>query len=160
MNVISESGMFVTKFYIEFKDCNDKLVFKSVTGSSRNKDRQAANTEALEEALLSVKDLNYKFEGNSTESVIESTEVIQSVPVVKSVVVSENALFAQPIENGFQLVDKTPKVVLKMFKTTEKDYFIATSESKNGVLFKKNNEWFFEYYLNEKLVSEKLSIKF
>lgn len=160
MNVISESGMFVTKFYIEFKDCNDKLVFKSVTGSSRNKDRQAANTEALEEALLSVKDLNYKFEGNSAKPIIESTEVIQSVPVVKSVVVSENALFAQPIENGFQLVDKTPKVVLKMYKTTEKDYFIAMSESKNGVLFKKNNEWFFEYYLNEKLVSEKLSIKF
>ena len=159
-NVVDESGMFVTKLYIEFKDCNDTVIFKSAIGSSRTKDRKTAYNEAMEKALLSVKNLNYKFEGKKTEKIAKVTNTEASNSIEKTQVVNENSLFAQPITNGYQLVDTTPKVVLKMFKTSQPDYYTATSDSKNGVVFKKNNEWFFEYYVNEKLVSEKLSIKF
>lgn len=76
------------------------------------------------------------------------------------VTTGEQTLFAQPIANGYQLVDTTPKVVLKMYKTSQADSYTAMGDGKNGVVFKKGNDWFFEYYQNDKLVSEKLSIKF
>jgi hypothetical protein len=40
------------------------------------------------------------------------------------------------------------------------DYFIAEDGAINGVVFKKNEEWFYEYYKDNKLVSQKLQIKF
>jgi hypothetical protein len=69
-------------------------------------------------------------------------------------------LYAQPIENGYQLVDATPKLVLKIFNTSQPDYFTAVSEAKNGVVFKKEGVWYFEYYENSVLKSDKLNIKF
>jgi hypothetical protein len=69
-------------------------------------------------------------------------------------------LFAQPVANGYQLVDTTPKVVLKMYRTSQTDSYTAVSDTKNGVVFKKGEEWIFEYYQNDQLVSEKLNIKF
>jgi hypothetical protein len=40
------------------------------------------------------------------------------------------------------------------------DYFIADDGVSNGVVFRKNGEWFFEYYKDNKLISQKLQIKF
>jgi hypothetical protein len=42
--------------------------------------------------------------------------------------VNENTLFAQPIANGYQLVDSTPKVVLKMYRTSQPDSYSANGE--------------------------------
>ena len=69
-------------------------------------------------------------------------------------------LYAQPIANGYQLVDGTPKVVMKIYKTSNSSTFSAVKETTQGVLLMKNNQWFFEYYENEKLVSEKINVKF
>ena len=160
-NLIEDNGLLITKVYLVFNDCNGATVFKSAVGTSRQKNRKVAYTEALETSLLSVKALNYKFNGKT----VNSNQIVSTVD--KSVTaddkqknIYEQVLFAQTISNGFQLVDTTPKVVLKMFKTSQPDYYTATSDSKNGVVFKKNNEWFFEYYVNEKRIVEKLNIKF
>ena len=160
VDVVNVSGLFSTKLYVVFKDCKKAIIYQSAVGSSKVKDYKTAYTEALEEALQSVKVLNYKFEGKKMEEVGPALK--QSVPVAveKTEIVMENALFAQPIANGFQLIDTTPKVVLKIFRTSQADYYTATSETKNGVVFKKNGEWFFEYYVNDQLISEKLTIKF
>lgn len=156
--IVSESTMFLTKLYIVFKDCNNAVVFQSNVGTSKVKDRKEAYKEALDEALKSVKDVNYKFTG--IKKAVSDNKVEAPVLVEKIDVVNENSLFAQPITNGFQLIDTTPKVILKIFRTSQLDYYTATSDTKNGLVFKKNNEWFFDYYLNDKLISEKLIIKF
>jgi len=157
-------GFLITKLEITFTDCNNKVVFTSEVGKSKEKDRKKAYTEALNEAFESVKALNYKYNGTQLASTGATKPVVataQPVEVIKhDVIVNPNQLFAQPIANGFQLVDTTPKLILKMFKTSQADYYTAVSDTKNGVVFKKNNEWFFEYYENDKLVSEKLDIKF
>lgn len=67
-------------------------------------------------------------------------------------------LYAQPIDNGFQLVDSTPKVLYKIKSTSSPDVFIVTSV--NGTLTKKGNNWLLEYYENDLLKSEILNIKF
>lgn len=69
-------------------------------------------------------------------------------------------LYAQPIPNGYQLIDTTPKKVLTLLKTSQPDYFIANTGSSNGIVYKKDGAWYYEYYKNEKLVSQHLEIKF
>lgn len=161
VNVIDTGNFLTTKLQITFTDCNNNVVFTSQVGDSKEKDRKVAYVEALTEAFESVRALNYKYNGNKSVSKSDGKVAEQPVEVVKQEVkINSNQLFAQAISNGFQLVDTTPKVVLKMFKTSQTDYYTAVSDSKNGVVFKKNNEWFFEYYKNDKLVSEKLDIKF
>lgn len=164
VNVKDLGGFLITKLQITFTDCNDQVVFTSQEGKSKEKDRKTAYTEALTQALASVEALNYKYNGSKPDlapqakvNVVEEkmVELVQT-----EVKVNPNQLFAQAIANGFQLVDTTPKIVLKMLKTSQADYFTAVSDTKNGVVFKKNNEWFFEYYEKDKLVSEKLAIKF
>jgi hypothetical protein len=94
---------------------------------------------------------------------VAPTTAVSAVPAkVAPVETSQPAgtLYAQAIANGYQLIDTTPKVVLTLVKTSAQDYFIASNASANGVVLKKNGEWFFEYYKDGKLVSEKLLIKF
>lgn len=68
--------------------------------------------------------------------------------------------YAQPNERGFQLVDATPKIVLLLQKTSRDDVFIGVRNQISGVVYTRNNQWYFEYYHDHKLVSEKLNIKF
>ncbi|MCM5661756.1 hypothetical protein [Galbibacter mesophilus] len=67
-------------------------------------------------------------------------------------------LYAQPIANGYQLVDTTPKVVFKITKTTQPNYYII--QGRNGFVYKKDGQWIAEYYEGETLKQEALNIKF
>lgn len=69
-------------------------------------------------------------------------------------------LYAQAIANGYQLIDTTPKIVLTLLKTSAENYYIASNATVNGIVLKKNQDWFFEYYKDGMLVSEKLQVKF
>lgn len=158
--IVNESTMFLTKLYVVFKDCNNATVFQSDIGKSKVKAKKEAYNEALEDALKSVKAVNYKFIGKKSAAKIGDSISEAKVNTAKTDVVNENVLFAQPIPNGFQLIDASPKVILKMYQTSIQEYYLANSGAKNGVVFKKGNQWFFEYYQNEKLISEQLTIKF
>ncbi|RDI12258.1 hypothetical protein [Flavobacterium sp. AG291] len=160
-NVKNDSGLLSTKLVIELKNCDGKVVFTSAEGTSKEKAYQKAYYQALREASQSVAQLDYKYSGKNDKPV----KAAASVPAHQQAATPEtvnntNQLFAQPIANGYQLVDSTPKVILKIYKTSQQDSYTAVSETKNGVVFKKGNDWVFEYYQNDKLVSEKLNIKF
>jgi allophanate hydrolase subunit 1 len=73
---------------------------------------------------------------------------------------NQKTLYAQPTANGFQLIDSSPKVIFKIYNSSRNDCFIATKSNIQGVLIEKNNQWFFEYYQNDALVSEKVAVKF
>jgi hypothetical protein len=49
---------------------------------------------------------------------------------------------------------------MTLFKTSVQDCFIADNGQSKGVVLKKDGKWFFEYYNNDKLISEGLLIKF
>ncbi|MHA3787318.1 hypothetical protein ACX0HA_03840 [Flavobacterium hauense] len=159
-NVDEKGGLLSTALTITLKDCSGKTVFTSIEGKSKQKSYQKAYYEALREASQSIGQLNYKYAGKDTP--VKAAVIIPSTQqaVAPTIVNNENQLFAQPIANGYQLVDNTPKVILKIYKTSQQDSFTAVSDTKNGVVFKKGNDWVFEYYLNDKLISEKLNIKF
>jgi hypothetical protein len=160
-DVLNESGLMSTTLVIVLKNCEGKTVFTSVEGKSREKAFQKAYYAALREASVSVEQLNYKYSGKNGGTTKAAAPVVAHQQAATPVTVNnENQLFAQPITNGYQLVDNTPKVVLKIYKTSQQDSYTAVSDTKNGVVFKKGNDWIFEYYQNDNLVSEKLNIKF
>ncbi|MEL4306532.1 hypothetical protein [Joostella sp. CR20] len=84
---------------------------------------------------------------------------VQSVKIVTGTNSTDaQTLFAQPTATGFQLVDMTPKVVFKITKTTQPNYFLI--KDKNGFLYQKDGKWIAEYYEGETLKQETLNIKF
>lgn len=160
-DVVKEGGFLRTNLSIVLRDCQNHEVFKSRIGSSKEKEHKKAYYEALRGASESVKALEYKYSGNESATDVTSMSKTNSSTPAKAVeVVNQNMLFAQPIANGYQLVDASPKVVLKIYRTSQPDSFTAVSDTKNGVVFKRGNDWFFEYYKDDKLISEKLEIKF
>ena len=169
-DVGSESGFLVTKLYITLKDCNGKVVFKSAVGKSKEKEYQVAYTEALTESFASVYALKYKYNGSKaqvqpmkTQIPAVATTVEKSVTAQATVAIDTkeaNLLYAQATPTGFQLIDSTPKVVMKLLKTSQPNSFIAVKDAIQGSLILKDNQWFFEYYQNDTLMSEKVAVKF
>ncbi|WP_291150389.1 hypothetical protein [Flavobacterium sp. UBA7680] len=171
IDVKRDNAFLVTKLFIQFKDCYGKVIYTSETGKSREKDYEVAYKESLEGAFVSVIALHYKYNGKTVSSTSPAVvaQAVTPVAAVASTHVEEkpvvnlsdpNLLYAQPTENGFQLIDKTPKVVMKLLKTSRADSFIAIKDGIQGSLNAKDNQWYFEYYQNDKLISEKVSVKF
>lgn len=161
-DVLENNNMFSTKLTVVLKDCQGKVLFTSKEGINKEKEYKVSYNLALREALNSMKSIQYKYAG---DKLVEEKTVVQEtkVEIQNQSLNSENSvssqLFAQPISNGFQLINAEPKVIYKIYKTSVKDLYIATKGNLQGVLISKNNEWFFEYYQNEKLVSEKVEVK-
>ena len=151
VDVLSNGNMFVTKLSVVLKDCKNTVLFTSLEGKSQEKDYLISYNQALREAFNSFDALHYKY-NDSDVSKISNT--------INDVSLSQIALFAQPIVNGFQLIDSTPKVIMKIYKTSSPICFIANKNNIQGVLISKDNQWFFEYLYNSNLVSEKVEVKF
>ncbi|AWX43824.1 hypothetical protein HME9304_00815 [Flagellimonas maritima] len=69
-------------------------------------------------------------------------------------------LYAQPIENGYQLVDSAPKVRMKLIETSIENVFLIDYKGISGVVLKKENRWFLEYLEGGTKKIEELNIKF
>ena len=169
-DVKRDNGFLVTKLFVEFRDCYGKVVFTSQVGKSKEKEYESAYRESLEMAFVSINALQYKYNGKSANTVKTVTAsvpaTVQTVTAAATAsapvadITDPNLLYAQPTENGYQLIDKTPKVVMKLLKTSRPDSFIAIKDGIQGSLNAKDNQWFFEYYKNDQLVSEKVVVKF
>jgi hypothetical protein len=171
----------VTNLTLLLKDCQGNVIFKSKEGKSREKEFPVAYDGALKDAFLSLNDVPYKYDStamaqaqqpvaapatpaSTTPASTTSTPATQTpaspAPAVAAPGEITGTLYAQATPSGYQVVDTTPKKVLTLFKTSMDDLFMADAGGANGVVFKKNGEWFFEYYKENKLVSQKLEIKF
>lgn len=131
------------------------------------KEKETIPEEVKEEvALKESNEVAKTIEIKQDDKVIDNIEK-QQVEDVKNEVeakelpeleASTNLLYAQANPYGFQLVDSTPKVVYILLKTSRADVYIL--KNKNGILFKKDNEWIVEYYEVNELVKQVLEIKF
>jgi hypothetical protein len=163
--VVQKKGFFVTNLSLLLKDCQGNIIFKSKEGKSREKEFPVAFDMALKDAFSSLNDVPYKYDSTivTQQQQPAATPAIPSsapAPASSAVTAITGTLYAQAMPNGYQLIDTTPKKVLTLLKTSMPDYFIAEAGTSNGIVFKKNEEWFFEYYKGDKLVSQKLEIKF
>ncbi|MCF8320928.1 MAG: hypothetical protein K9I35_06955 [Flavobacterium sp.] len=160
VDVKSNSNLFVTKMTVVLKDCKNLVLFTSTDGKSREKELLVAYNQALREAFNSFDKLNYKYSSNVNSSVNNNGNDKSNI---KSPNVNSNqTLFAKPLgANLFQLLTNDtdiPNLVLTIAKTNNPLIFIVEEAMRQGVVYKNNNEWIFDYYENEKLISEKLNI--
>ena len=154
-DVIQDKSMFVTKVKVALKDCKKKVVFETQFGSSREKEFAVAYNQAFRESGKSFDKLNYKYNGKNISSITQ-----EPPKTIVAEINSETFYFAQPTANGFQVVDSEPKVIMKLYTTSQKNVFLGIRGVTNGVLISKENHWFFEYYEGGKLVSESWNLKF
>ena len=167
--VLDKSSMFKIKVILELRDCNGKLLYTSEEGVSRLKEFKKGFQEAIRNAHASMNDVFYKpflLETISKDKkeiklevelpVINNIEAAQVSPINNLAI--PTTLYAQPKENGFQLINSTPTVVFVILKTKAKDVFIL--KDKNGVLYKKEGIWIAEFYKNSVLIEKKYQVKF
>ncbi|MBO9564015.1 MAG: hypothetical protein J7621_14625 [Niastella sp.] len=171
--VAQRKAIFATNLTLTLKDCQGNVIFKSKEGKSREKDWATSYNEALTDAFKSLADVPYTYAGPAattsprpietpatTQPITQPATPVTTTPATPESKEATGTLYAQATANGFQLIDTTPKIVMSLLKTSAADSFIATKGTSNGIVFKKNGEWVFEYYLENKLIAEKLLIKF
>lgn len=145
-DVESDSNFFTTKVRVILKNCKGKTIFISEQATSKEKDWAKSYNLTIREAFKSLDDLHYKY--------------VAPTPVTSQSASNNSMLTAQPVKNGYQLTDSNSNVVMKLFKTSSSERYTAMRGDVAGELTLRNGEWFFEYYQNEKLVSEKVAVKF
>ena len=106
------------------------------------------NKESNKEPIKVVQEVN-----------VSATAVI--LPKKKLKVSTENTyetLYAQPNENGYQLVNTKPSIVFVLLKTNTPQKYII--KDKNGTLTKNGEVWIAEYYENGVLTTKRFQVKF
>lgn len=167
LDLIKESTFIMTKLTLVFKDCYGVAILKSGIGKSREKQFEIAYKEALDNAFMSLNSSANSTDNSNSVLQNKPSELILQTPTITAIeteAVIENKtaslLYAQPTSFGYQLIDSEPKVILKIYKTSNPASYIAFKGNLQGVLVAKENQWLFEYYQNDNLVSEKVDVKF
>ena len=145
LNYAYDSSVSIEKEILEKPD--NKVIIPVIV----DKPSDTKMTNAPEEKLLL----------DETETVMEveledvSKVSTQSIGIVSAI---PTVLYAQDKSYGYQLVDSAPSVVYLLQKTSLKDVYIL--KNKNGIVYKKNDIWMAEYYENDELIQNELTIKF
>lgn len=136
---------------------NNKNVVTVIKKDVETKNEVAQEIQKLKEEIQSLKKENKEvIEVVETKAEVEEIVV---VPVKETVIEgASNVLYAQVIENGFQLVDSSPKVVYRIKSTNLDNVFLV--ENKSAIIYKKGDDWILEFYSNNVLKQETLNIKF
>jgi hypothetical protein len=181
--VLDKSSMFKVKVIIELRDCSNKILYTSDEGVSKLKEFKKGFQEAIRNAHASMNDIAYEpflleTIGKDKKEIVtvnpvlvkEGKEVKLEVelPVINNIeaaqispinnIVLSTTLYAQPKENGFQLINLKPQVVFVILNTSVKGVFVI--KDKNGLLYKKGENWIAEFYENGKLIEKKYQVKF
>ncbi|MEP5339292.1 MAG: hypothetical protein ABJL44_08510 [Algibacter sp.] len=132
------------------------------------KNEVAANE--IQKLKEEIQTLKKQKEAKAAKAIASKPEIVAPVKkefvkvkevAVKTVVVTtakSGVLYAQETENGYQLVDSSPKVIYKIKNTSLNKVFLV--EGKNAIIYKKGDNWITEYYVGNTLKQETLNIKF
>ncbi|MBJ6366849.1 hypothetical protein [Snuella sedimenti] len=130
-DVIKDSGLFKTKLTVELKDCNDRVVYTSEIGESREKEYAKAYNEALRAAFKSFEALNYKYQPKITNTVaVQAVEA--KAEVSKEIATLKEEIASLKREKQAEVTEtKVATVPVKAIKSVES----SAIESVSGVLY-------------------------
>jgi hypothetical protein len=128
------------------------------------KDTGEASTKEIQKLKEEIKALKEKKQ--KEEVVVNTKEIVVEKPPkkeleVKKMVVEEptvNVLYAQKIGNGYQIVDKTPKVVMILLVTNLANVFLV--KGKDAIVYKEDGLWYHSWNDGKLATIETLNIKF
>lgn len=159
-DVVENNTLFVSKLEVVLTDCQNNIVQTSFEGTSREKDYNKAYNEALRIALISLRGSLKIKNSNQKPNIVEKPIVKVETLDAEVKTFKEGELYALPISNGYKIVDSAPTVIYLIHTTSNESVFIASKGEVKGVFMKKINGWFFDYYQNDILISEKVEVKF
>jgi hypothetical protein len=140
------------------------------SGAINTNSLEAKELEELKKEVEALKAEKEKVKMISEGQGLEiNTAVKSSVKEVKDVVIvtvvpkielssKMDILYAQPIENGFQVVDTQPKKVMILLDTGTPDVFIV--KGKDAIVYKKNGSWVYALNSGEDLKLSSINLKF
>ena len=144
---------------VSFK--NDVKQLKESKASNANDYKDAKESKMVIEQKATETEQLYK---DKTPIASNMTKGEKSAPEFKQLEIKkpneDEVWYAQSTENGYQFVDSTPKIRMKLLKSSADNVYMAQSDERNGMVYEKDEQWIFEYYENGELVQEKLNIKF
>jgi hypothetical protein len=179
---VEVKGTFKTKATIKLLDCYDNLVYLSEEGISKEKEFRKAYNLAIRDASNSFEGLNYKYipkdndkiskakesdhkkeEINVENQTLKETKEPTKLPLESSkellVEEAESFLNAQPIPNGYKLINTLSKEVeFIIYRSDIENTFII--KDKSGIIFKKDNGWVRQYVDKQRTILEFLDIRF
>ncbi|MGB5228171.1 MAG: hypothetical protein WBN55_07895 [Eudoraea sp.] len=130
----------------------------------KKKEEKELKEVKIEEQKKSLGVTNVNSNQTSAEIVPENKAIASAVVTTEIAEIPNmedpEVWYAQQIPNGYQLVDSTPKIRLKVYKTSMPNIYIGINEKTKGLVYSKNSKWYFEYYELDKLQIEELAIKF
>ncbi|ENA1794192.1 hypothetical protein ABF176_001004 [Flavobacterium psychrophilum] len=174
VNVLGENTLFSTRIKIEFKNCKQLVLFTTDLGESREKELGKGYNQALLLALKSFDKARYKFSGKTyydeeAQEKIKSRDVHSISSEVTKITKSEKGVTYEKVtkqdalvtsEVFVKVVNQANQQELLLYKTSREGIYLCNQNGKNGVVFAKDEVWFFEYLENGKLISEKLDVNF
>jgi len=90
----------------------------------------------------------------------QTYKAIKPKPALFTGDTKSEVLYAQPIQNGYQLVDSVPKIRYKLVESSIQNLYLVEEGDKKGIIFQKEGKWLLEYVENGIRVVEELNIKF
>ncbi|WP_136668906.1 hypothetical protein [Flavobacterium sp. H122] len=153
---VEENTMFVTKIKFVFKDCYGTVLFSTDLGESREKEYAVSYNLAAIQALKTFEKAKYKYSGKT----YFDEEAQEKLKKIDKVEVAEVKVLTQKNELFYKITDKLSSTELTLYRTSKPDLFLTTFKGRNGIVLYKESTWFFEFVDGEKVVSEKLDIKF
>lgn len=114
-----------------------------------------SNTEPSSVSATSANNTAVASGSSQTAAAVAAAPLLVANPVEKTI--DQGVLYAQEIENGYQLVDSTPKVVYKALATSVKDVYLI--KDADGIIYKTADGWVAEFYEDGQLKRILLTIK-
>ncbi len=68
--------------------------------------------------------------------------------------------YAQKLPDGYQLVDRSPKIRMRLFNSSLPDVYLAENDRSHGLVYKRGGRWIYEYYENGERTEKELHIEF
>jgi hypothetical protein len=144
------------QFYNYTYKADPKIVALPTSTSNNSVDQ---NVEDPKKAQSEIDRLKQEVAALKEKKNVEET-IIEPVAYDKRLEHSESSkvLFAQAIENGFQVVDHTPKVVMILLETPKANTFIVKDQ--NAIVYKEDGFWYLSKNDGTSTSLETLDIKF
>ncbi len=152
---------------LNYKYSAKEIARKSVIVASEEDDseveRLKAKIEKLESESKTVKEIEMPKKAETKVIEPEITEVKETIAEKKeeqpnNVKASNNVFYAQVIDGGYQIVDSTPKVVMKLYSTGKQNTFIV--EDQNAIVYEEDGFWYISEREGSTTSTRVLNIKF
>jgi hypothetical protein len=164
VDVVEDNKFMSTRLQIAVYDCQRHEITLSNFGVSKEKEYKKAYQLAFREAekSLVIENLTIK-QPEVKKDAVQKTSTLTSIKFNEEIVEKnelKSLLFAQPITNGFQLINDKPEIVCKIFNTSQAKIFMIQKSENFGIGFLEGNFLSIEYYKDNQLIKEVLEVKF